>query len=169
MLNWEAISGTADVISAIGVIASLIYVGLQIQKNTAETRRSNARSTAHDHAFAIHGVLEDPEVSEIMLKGVEDLASLSTLQRYRFDLAVLVWLQAIEQAFADIRQRDYPDDMEDTYKVMVPGVLNTPGGLVWWQERKPWFSAAFQNEVDALLARPSGDSVFTGIKASQRG
>ena len=90
---------------------------------------------------------------------------LNPVERYRFDLATLRWLQAIEQAFADIRQREYPDDMEDTYKVMVPGVLNTPGGLEWWTSRRSWFSANFQREVDALLASPPENANYTGVKA----
>ena len=164
-MNWDAISGIADVVSALGVIGSLIYVGVQIKKNTLETRRANARSTSHDHGAAIHAILQDEKVSDIVLKGFEDLDSLTVNERYRFDLATLVWLQAIEQAFADIRQREYPDDMEDTYKVMVPGVLNTPGGLKWWASRRPWFSAAFQKEVDALLASPAAEHSKAGTKA----
>jgi len=101
----------------------------------------------------------------ILLKGFDDLNSLSPVERYRFDLATLAWLQAIEQAFADIRQRDYPDDMEDTYRVMVPGVLNTTGGLEWWASRKPWFSVAFQKEVEALLTNPPAEHEQTGVRA----
>jgi len=167
-MNWEAVSGLADAISAVGVIGSLIYVGVQIQKNTTETRRANARATAHDHAQAIHAILQDPEVSAIIIRGLDDIDSLDSTERYRFDLATLIWLQAIEQAFADIRQRDYPDDMEETYKVMVPGVLNTPGGLIWWSERRPWFSADFQKEVDVLLADPPEGFEFTGVRPGSR-
>ena len=163
-MNWGAISGIADAVSAIGVIGSLIYVAIQIKKNTVETRRSNARSTAHDHALAIHAILQDPDVSEIILRGLDNLGDLNPTERYRFDLATLVWLQAIEQAFADIRQRDYPDDMEDTYRMMVPGVLNTPGGLEWWTQRKPWFSANFRKEVEILLEHPPKETLFTGVR-----
>jgi hypothetical protein len=164
-MNWDAISGVADTISAVGVVASLIYVGVQIKKNTAETRRANARATTHDHGTALQSIVEDPEMAELILRGFEDLGSLNAVERYRFDLGTLRWLQAIEQAFADIRQHDYPDDMEDTYKVMVPGVLNTPGGLDWWASRRSWFSAKFQKEVDALLESPPENASHTGVKA----
>lgn len=164
-MDWEAISGVADAVSAIGVIGSLIYVGIQIKKNTIETRRSNARATSHDHGAALQSILEDEKVAEIILKGTEDLAALSPVERYRYDLATLIWLQAIEQAFADIRQRNYPDDMEETYKIMVPGVLNTPGGTEWWASRRSWFSADFQKEVDVLLQNPSAASNYAGVKA----
>ena len=164
-MNWSAVSGIADVVSALGVIGSLIYVGIQIKKNTLETRRANARATSHDHGAAIQGISQDEMLCEIILKGFDNLASLSTTERYRFDLTTLVWLQAIGQAFADIRQHDYPDDMEETYQVMVPGVLNTPGGLEWWKSRKPWFSTAFQKEVDALLANPPTEHEQAAVKA----
>jgi hypothetical protein len=164
-LSWEAVSGISDAVSALAVIGSLIYLGVQIEKNTLETRRSHARSTSHDHGTAIHAILQDEKVAELMLKCSDDLKSLSAVERYRYDLATLVWLQAVEQAFADIRQGDYSDDMEDTYKVMVPGVLNIPGGLEWWASRKPRFSKAFQKEVDEHLANPPTEHTHAGVKA----
>ena len=164
-MNWDAISGVAEIISAVGVIFSLLYVGFQIKKHTVETRRANARATAHDHAAAITVLANDPEIAEIILNGFADLdrfENFTPVERYRFDLATLIWLQAIEQAFADIRQRNYPDDMEDTYRVMVPGVLNTLSGRIWWKQRKAWFSANFQKEVESLLDAPPGESIFAG-------
>lgn len=65
-MNWDAISGLADVVSALGVIGSLIYVGVQIKKNTLETRRANARSTSHDHGSVINAIMQNENVSEIL-------------------------------------------------------------------------------------------------------
>lgn len=163
-MNWDAISGIAGVVSAIGVIFSLIYVAFQVKKNTIETRRANARSTAHDHATAIHAILGDAEVAEIILHGMENLESLNPVERYRFDLGTLVWLQAIEQAFADILQRHYPDDTLYTYRVMVPGVLNSPGGLAWWHQRKAWFSENSSIKMESLLSNPPEETAQTGVR-----
>jgi len=41
-MNWDAVTGVAELIGATGVIASLVYVGLQIRQNTIATQRSNA-------------------------------------------------------------------------------------------------------------------------------
>ena len=162
-MDWNAISGVADTISALGVIGSLIYVGIQIKKNTVESRRANARQTSHDHALAIHAIM-DTVIAEIVQRGMADLDTLDNVERYQFDLAIMVWLQAIEQAFADYIEHDYPEDMVKTYRTMVPGVLNCPGGLRWWNERKVWYSDDFQKQVDNLLTTPPKGSEAAGIR-----
>jgi len=162
-MNWDAVTGVAELIGATGVIASLVYVGLQIRQNTIATQRSNARQTASDHARAFQGI-QDEQISDIFYRGTEDLETLRPVERYRADLAMAVSLEAIEQAFADYHQQDFPKDYLATYRNRIPGVLNSPGGILWWQQRKAWFSQSFRDDVEELLANPPPEAVDAGVK-----
>ena len=44
-MNWDAIGAIAELLGAIGVIASLVYLATQIRQNTATVRASG--SVAH--------------------------------------------------------------------------------------------------------------------------
>ena len=44
-MNWDAISTIAEVIAAVGVIASLLFVAYELRRNTGEVRRTNWEST----------------------------------------------------------------------------------------------------------------------------
>ena len=162
-MSWDAISGIAEMIGAAGVIASLLYVGFQIRQNTIATQRTNARHSHADHASALHGIL-DEKVSEIVLRGMYDLDALTPHERYRFDLAVTVWLEAVEQAFADYQHRDFPEDLIRPFRNRVAGVLGAPGGRKWWQQRGEWFGGNFRKEVDSLLKNPPAGSENAGIR-----
>ena len=162
-MNWEAVSGIAEVVGASGVIGSLIYVGLQIRQNTVATQRTNARSTASDIGH-VYDSLIDAEVAEIFVRGSENLQSLSTVERYRFDLAMVRWLQAIEQAFLDYREGFYPQEVFDTYRQNIPGVLGSPGGAEWWHQRDAWFTSAFREYIDSVLLAPGKEAEKSGIR-----
>jgi hypothetical protein len=129
-MNWDAVSGIAEAVGAIGVIASLLYVGYQIRENTVAAQRTNARQSASDHARALLGV-QDDVVSDIVFRGIDDLNSLTPLELYRFDLAITVWLEAIEQAHLDFENNSFPTDQYKVFRNRIPGVLNTVGGRAW--------------------------------------
>ncbi|MEH6636154.1 MAG: hypothetical protein V7700_11570 [Halioglobus sp.] len=161
-MNWDAIAAVAEIVAAIGVIVSLLYLALQTRKNTKELARSNSRQTYADHATALRPLVESAELCDLFVKGQESRGSLEVSERYRFDLAMANWLQAVEQAFADHRVGNYPVEFMNSHTNNVPAFLNTPGGTSFWNERKVWFSEAFQEEVENLRQNPSPDSRFAG-------
>jgi hypothetical protein len=52
-MNWDALGAIAEMLGSIGVIGSLVFLGLQTRKNTKEVARSNSRQTYADHATAL--------------------------------------------------------------------------------------------------------------------
>ena len=156
---------TLETLSNIGVVVALVYLAVQVRHHTVERRRSNARRTATEHATALHGMM-DREIADIVFRGHQDLESLEPVERYRYDLAMLVWLQAVEQAFADYRWRGYIEDSLVPHRNTVPAVLNSPGGAVWWNQRKFWFSHSFRTDVAELLKNPPSEASRAGITPS---
>ena len=161
-MDWEVISAIAEIVAAIGVIGSLLFLAWQTRKNTKELARSNSRQTYADHATALRPVVESAELCDLIVKGQESRDNLSVSERYRFDLAMGNWLQAVEQAFADNREGNYPAELMHSHIQNVPAFLNTPGGTSWWNERKVWFSEVFQQDVENLRSNPSSDARFAG-------
>ena len=148
-MEWEAISGIAEIVGASGVIASLLYVGYQIRQNTVAAQRANARHTASD-LRNVYDSLANEQVAEIFLRGSDSLDNLNPVERYRFDLAMVRWLQAIEQSFLDYREGFFPEELFNTYKNNVPAVLNSPGGSEWWRQRDAWFTESFRDYVNGI-------------------
>lgn len=46
-MNWEAIGAVANLFAALGVIATLIYLAMQIRQNTKAVRSSSIESLVH--------------------------------------------------------------------------------------------------------------------------
>ena len=148
-MNWDVIAAIGEIVSALAVVVSLVFVGFQVRQNTVATERANARQTASDHERSLVNFL-DEKIADIVLRGLEGLDGLTQVERYRFDIATSIWLEAIEQAFADSKLDSFPKDLLVAYTNRLYIILDRPGGLAWWEQRQAWFSPSFRAEVERL-------------------
>lgn len=142
-----------EFISSIAVLVTLVFLTLETRRNSRYLARSNSRQSIDGNREALSELL-DKEVSELFYRGnLKGLSSLTPEERYRFDIAYAIWLQAGEQAFADARAGFFDAEHLISWENSIPGFLSTPGGAEWWQERRVWFSLEFRNEVDGMLTK----------------
>ena len=120
------------------------------------------KHTTAEHARSLYAV-QDAEVSEIVLKGIDSQDQLSPLERYRFHLALYTWLASIEQAFEDFSLGNYPEKSLRVFQNNIPAVLGTPGGMQWWSERQMLFTDDFRKVVEDLLVAPPQGYEGAGI------
>ncbi len=92
-MNWEAIGAIGELIGAIGVILTLGYLAFQIRQNTqqlAQNERSSIAAAVYSSATVLRenrkSVFENPEITEMWLKGMNNPVELSDAGRYRFRL-----------------------------------------------------------------------------------
>ncbi|MDD9888786.1 MAG: hypothetical protein OXU66_05980 [Gammaproteobacteria bacterium] len=68
-MNWEIIAAVAELLGALGVIGSLVYVAYQVKDSARATRiESKLRVTGMLVDFG-DKLLDDPNLSRIMLEG----------------------------------------------------------------------------------------------------
>jgi hypothetical protein len=83
-MSLNDLANIGQVIGAIAVVISLIYVAMQIRQNTNAVRSGTAQ-TVHEHfAKWYHLVAADDELSQIVATGLRDYGSLSEKDRVRF-------------------------------------------------------------------------------------
>jgi hypothetical protein len=76
-VNWEAVGAIANLAAALGVIATLIYLAIQIRQNSNQLRGA-ATIAVYDYQRSITDTLtEDQELDKIALRGNENLDSLN--------------------------------------------------------------------------------------------
>ena len=76
-MNLNTLANIGQVIGAVAVVVSLIYVALQIRQNTNAVRSATAQ-TVHEHfANWYHLLASDLVLSQIAAKGLRDYTSLS--------------------------------------------------------------------------------------------
>jgi hypothetical protein len=153
-VNWDAIAAVGEAVGAAGVIASLVYLAVQIRQNSQSVRRAGARQTGERNAVALRALADHPELFSGGHYGFDRFSELDESHATRFTLLWTVWMQGVEQSLADVREGILEPEYAAPYQNSIAEALSCPGGRQWWAELRPWFTESFQREVDRLI----GDS-----------
>jgi len=150
-MNWGAIGAIAELLAAVAVIFSFVYLAGQIRQSTRAQRRANLGDIAADLNTTLRCVAADPELASLALRALADLSSLDPVERYRFDSHFYCYLASMERALLDARDDEYPEELLVPMKAAIAGFLRTAGGRAWWEERHVWFSSFGQQTLASIL------------------
>ncbi len=90
-MNWEAMGAVGEAVGAAAVIASLVYLAVQIRQNTRSIRRASGRQTGEKNAVALRALADYSELFSGDFMGLDQLADLDPSQRTRFDMIFAMW------------------------------------------------------------------------------
>jgi len=84
-MNWDAIGAVGEILGALAVFASLIYLGRQIRFSAVATR-SQMESELGQRGFQAYDPVYEGRNAEIFAKGLADPDALDTTDALVFDL-----------------------------------------------------------------------------------
>ena len=87
-MNWEAIGAIGEIIGALAVFITLVYLALQIKQNTNAVHSAALDSTVNTISVARQSIYENDDVAQVYLKGLSSPDELSDLERLKFRLLV---------------------------------------------------------------------------------
>ena len=151
-MGLSELAQIGEFVGGIAVLVTLIYLAVQVRQNTETMKRTSARQTSLQTSNAVRAQVD---YADLISTGFDDLQNLSVAERYRFDMVWGMWWLGVEQTFEDERVGLQTDEHTEPYKAIIRGILSTPTGQQWWEERKIWFTATFQAEVEKLKSQAS--------------
>lgn len=146
-MNLSTLAQLGEFLGGIAVLITLIYLVIQLKQNTNALKRASQRETSLQNSLALRAQVDH---AELIATGFDELNNLSIGERWRFDMVWLMWFQGVEQTYADERIGLQSSETTMPYKSVIRGIFATPNGLQWWNERKIWFNASFQKDIEAL-------------------
>ncbi len=151
MIDLQYLANLGEVIGAVVVILSLIYLAIQVRQNTHAQRTENY-SRALDRVAAMQSMLsQDGEMSLIFSKAVLDSSKLTPQERVRFTWSMYEAFGAFEFMFHASRAAAIPAEVWTRWSSGVAWWLSFPGVQTWWQERPIPFTESFTAFVESLL------------------
>jgi hypothetical protein len=149
-MNWDAIGAIGEVVGAVAVFATLLYLAIQIRQNTAQSRASShhAISDSLNQLNILFG--QSTEVSALFLMGLEDRSSLTDAQRWQFDSIMRAYFHVCETMYfqADVGTGDQGIATAEEEGMII--MITAPGGREWWAQNPYGFSPEFRAYVDRL-------------------
>ncbi|MEO0419387.1 MAG: hypothetical protein AAF249_11010 [Pseudomonadota bacterium] len=143
----------SQIIAAIGIILSLIFVGLQIRQSTRQAK-VDAADTAHRNFTDWYESIT-PEQVALNAQAMRDFSSLSGEEQqlvYAFGMRMLINFQEVHSKWSD---GSFPDDRWEFWDAWISTIMSPLFDRVW-EDRRYMFSTHFQSYIDAKLAEHKG-------------
>lgn len=149
-MNWDAVNAIAQLVSSLGVIASLVYLAVQVRHNTRVTRLSAQDAATTALREVTMPFAENPELGRIWRVGLENLESLSPDEKGRFFHSAFQFLKAMETIHFHYIYGLMEEVIWRGWRNLYSHYLSSPGLATYWQVRHDLFSEQFQEFVDGL-------------------
>ena len=151
-MNWDAVGAIAELIAAIGVIASLVYVGFQIRQNTLSVTASAHRAINDKFISVNEFIAKDAETLRAFLVGRERIEDLDEVDKARFFTIMMNVFQHFEDAFFQHRKGLLEDQYWERIERMIGLYVTEPGVQAYWSFFRDWSTDDFREYLDARFA-----------------
>ena len=152
-MNWEAIGAVGEIIGALAVVASLLYLGRQMREGAratrAETELEAARMWSDFHSRVAHS----PDMSSIWDRGHRDSTALTEEDRQRFVWLVAEYVFLVEGLFKQYERGFLSADSWDQHERTLIGLFDNPLVKNWWSSKVSPYSRDFVSHVDLAVGR----------------
>jgi hypothetical protein len=146
-MNWDAIGAVAELLGAIGVIASLIYVATQIRRNTS-AENANAYQSIMNSWHQSTALLLDSSNRATYLKALQHYGDLSEDERLQFHVQASQMLDRFESMlhfkFLGVTDKVHPADQ---FAPLIKELMGYPGFQKFW--RGSHYSPAMRDWMEA--------------------
>ena len=130
-------STARQVISAVAVVASLVFVGLEIRQNTAAQRSQTRQAIADASKDQMLRLAEDAQLARawqgyLFPERFASPPALTVLDTVRVEQAILAFMRHQENVYLQYREGVFDESILDTYG-FVGGAWDTPQFAVFWE------------------------------------
>jgi len=161
MTTLESLASLGEIIGAVAVVVSLVYLAVQVRQNTQAQQTENF-SRALDRVASIQATLsQDARMSVVITKGVTDPAELTARERLQFTWAMYELFGAFEFMFLAARTKAMPDEVWRRWSAAVAWWLGFSGVQTWWKAKPTPFTDSFTSYIDYLLRDNPTDAEST--------
>ena len=151
-MNWDALGAIAESISAFGVIATLVYLSLQIKNNTLASKASAVHASNLALRENRQSIFTSPEVSELFVRGNKDPHSLEEVELTRYRIMIQNIVESILDVYVQNHETGYsPDSWQTQGVTLVERILGNVGGAWFWEHYADAYPPSFRAEVNRIL------------------
>ena len=149
-----------ELVGGVAVIASLLYVGLQVRQSTIATRVGYQRSSTNAWTTVTTPLHSDAELSELFTRALDCSESLSRDARIRVHYLLLHIVNFFVDQVHAHQAGIIDDSMMRAWEEYIASVLAKPGGRVWWRSARATYPERIATRLtEAIEASAPYDSI----------
>ncbi|MGR8950429.1 MAG: hypothetical protein ACU84Q_20490 [Gammaproteobacteria bacterium] len=152
-MSWDAVGALSELLGAVAVVATLIYLSKQIRQNTLTNQNAALQTISSQYADWLARIIDSDDVARIYRIGLSDPEKLNDDERLRFGMLLTHLCRASDAQYHQYLSNALPAELWSSTLSSVTDVFRKPGGLVWWNKFGSTFSKPFSKEIDLELEK----------------
>ena len=168
-MNWDALGAAAEIIGAILVFVTLIYLAIQTRDNV-KVLKARAVWDAQASFVEVNEILGDGgTVSDLIFRSLSDSEELSSYEKYLVHRFTRGWFQRMEAQFALYKGGILDEEVWELRRGYAKAMLGNPVIEESWEldKENSMFTKSFIESIDSTVSpKISGFLGIGSINAS---
>ena len=149
-MTLEQASFVAQIVSAVAVIASLIFVGFQLKHATAAIRATSSQAHAGLYTDLVRSIIDNADFARTWSIGLTDPKAVTESEWVRFVAYASALFRLYESSRVQWLNGRLDEEHWYTIERQAADFGHLPGLQIAWKLRGHWFSPEFRAWFDGL-------------------
>jgi hypothetical protein len=146
-MNWDAIGAVGEIVGAIAVVVTLIYVSKEIRQGARSVAIGALRDTTAQWNQWSEMLAGSPDLAAIVTKGNSAYESLTDAESLRYGAYIQSFFDNVESYRVLVRDHKIDKDL-DVLESIVARRIVIPGFAAWWSENMDDYSDDFVQWIE---------------------
>ncbi|MCA6074892.1 hypothetical protein [Fulvivirga sedimenti] len=147
----QKISIVTEVVGAVAIVISLIFVGIQFTENTKATKSATAASTVATISSWYTEMGNNQQSSSLFYNFMANPDSLTSEERFQVIISLHGLFLTFQNSFYLSQQGTLDSHIEESITKAAVGVKDQPGFRLFWKLRRELFFPEFQKHIDDIV------------------
>lgn len=149
-MTLEEWAFVAQIVSAIAVVASLVFVGFQLKHATAAIRATSSQAHSGLYTDLVQSIVDNADMGGIWTKGITDPKGLAEVDWVRFVAYASALFRLYESSRVQWLNGRLDEEHWHTVERQAADFGQLPGMQLAWKLRGHWFSPDFRAWFEGL-------------------
>ena len=151
-MNLEQLYFIAEIIAALAVIISIIYLGIQIRNTRMQNNKDMYLNMSKFRSELTLKVASDKELSYVVAQGLSGEVKMTSNEYFRFSNFAFAYFVGYEVGFQRNQSNDMEEDIAKGLKDSLYWWLSFPGVQVFWKNNSEFgFSNKFKDYINKTI------------------
>jgi len=149
-MTLEEIYYVGQTIAVLAILASLIFVGIQVRQNTRATRSASHSAVSNALNEINRMFAENADLTKIWIAGMADREALTVEERWRFDSTLRAYMHVCETMYVQAGLGAGDMSIMIAEEDGIRAVFAAHGVRDWWAQNPYGFCPEFRSYVAGL-------------------
>lgn len=151
----EDLGNIGDFIGGIAVVATMIYLAIQIRQNTRAMQTTSFQNLSDHHSNILLTMMTDETMRQVILLGrSQSWSDMDDETRMQFGSVVMQQMRSHFNAWTLLEANVITEEQRATFDVSLSRIMASNAFDEWWEHQGSVFPQAFREFVEARRKDP---------------